>query len=80
MDLCQDSFVIFTRDLPAYYTSTLYYCVEFRHHPLLGKIIFSPLCVLQFTFYSLPSAMKPTTDVLFYQCCGTADPEGISVQ
>lgn len=42
MGWCQDSFVILTRHLPAYYTSTLYYCIEFRHHPLLGKKTFFP--------------------------------------
>lgn len=44
MDLCQDSFVIFTRDSPACYTSTLYYCFEFKHHLLLGKISPFLLC------------------------------------
>lgn len=50
MELCQDSFVIFTRDLPACYTSTLYYCVEFEHHLLLGKIHFFPFVCYNLLF------------------------------
>lgn len=79
MDLCQDSFGIFSKDWPACYTSTFITVLNFSIDCSLGRYLFS-FCVLQFSYYYLPTNIKPMTDTLYYQCCSAADKEGISVQ